>query len=431
MDVFAPFSKVQVRYLVIGGITTMHAKSLRISAVSILLSAQLALCLPHARASEPLRRDNAGGPPHKLAVSQKTGRGRPLWPGSRFTEAERKRAIRRGLRFIYRTALDRDNFDNYGSDYLWCFYTVGAGVSDRGLRRLAHQMGVERARLWRRTHRALTAQASADEVVDFAFGSDAADSLGLRDDALKGQIRRAASRFDARDLLLFDPTNEPPPADVPEACEFDKTTNARGAKVCRRCGRPLRMRTRYDVWYDALITTYVGDRYGVRLGATYGDVLKWLTALRPYRGSQGGANAEFYDTVYSITHVVYTLNEYGQYRLPARLLPREFEFLKANLREAVAEGDADMLGEFMDSLRALGLTDADALIRAGTEYLLAHQNADGSWGDARERDIYLRYHPTWGGVAALSNYAWRGTGPSPAKLRLLLALNQASARAEY
>lgn len=81
-----------------------------------------------------------------------------------------------------------------------------------------------------------------------------------------------------------------------------------------------------------------------------------------------------------------------------------------------------MLGEFMDSLRALGLTDADPEIRAGTEYLLAHQNADGSWGDAREKDIYLRYHPTWGGVAALCDYAWRATGPSPAKLRLLLAI---------
>jgi hypothetical protein len=345
-----------------------------------------------------------------------------LWPGSRFTKEERARAVRRGLRFIYRTALNRENFEAYGSDYLWCFYTISEGVSDAGVRRLARRMGLERARVWRRSHRAVPAGVSADELIDFAFGSDAADSLGLRDDALKVQIRSAAARFTATDLLLFDPTREPPPSDVPEVCEFDKVLNERGAKVCRRCGRPLRMRTRYDVWYGALITAYTGDHYGVRLGATYGDVLKWLPSLRPYRGSEGGANAEFYDTVYALTHVVYTLNDYGQLRLPARLLPEEFAFLKSNLREAVREGDADMLGEFMDSLRALGLSDADAEIRAGTDYLLAHQNADGSWGDAREKDIYLRYHPTWGGVAALSDYAWRGTGPSPAKLRLLLAL---------
>ncbi|MDQ3746765.1 MAG: hypothetical protein M3444_20545 [Acidobacteriota bacterium] len=398
----------------------MPRNSKRKLAVSVLLTALFTSCPPHASASPSVR--GSASQPRQAAVNRKTERGRALWPGSRFTEEDRARAVRRGLRFIYRTALNRENFESYGSDYLWCFYTISEGVSDAGVRRLARRMGLERARVWRRSHRAVPAGVSADELIDFAFGSDAADSLGLRDDALKVQIRSAAARFTATDLLLFDPTREPPPSDVPEVCEFDKAVNERGAKVCRRCGRPLRMRTRYDVWYGALITVYTGDHYGVRLGATYGDVLKWLTVLRPYRGSEGGANAEFYDTVYALTHVVYTLNDYGQMRLPARLLPEEFAFLKSNLREAVREGDADMLGEFMDSLRALGLSDADAEIRAGTDYLLAHQNADGSWGDAREGDIYLRYHPTWGGVAALSDYAWRATGPSPAKLRLLLAL---------
>jgi hypothetical protein len=398
----------------------MPRNSKRKLAVSVLLAALFTSCPPLASASLSLR--GSAAQPRRAAVNRKTERGRALWLGARFTKEDRARAVRRGLRFIYRTALDRENFEAYGSDYLWCFYTISEGVSDAGVRRLARRMGLERARVWRRSHRAVPAGASADELIDFAFGSDAADSLGLRDDALKVQIRSAAARFTATDLLLFDPTREPPPSDVPEVCEFDKVVNERGAKVCRRCGRPLRMRTRQDVWYGALITAYTGDRYGVRLGATYGDVLKWLPVLRPYRGSEGGANAEFYDTVYALTHVVYTLNDYGQLRLPARLLPEEFAFLKSNLREAVREGDADMLGEFMDSLRALGLSDADAEIRAGTDYLLAHQNADGSWGDAREKDIYLRYHPTWGGVAALSDYAWRGTGPSPAKLRLLLAL---------
>jgi hypothetical protein len=70
-----------------------------------------------------------------------------------------------------------------------------------------------------------------------------------------------------------------------------------------------------------------------------------------------------------------------------------------------------MLGEFMDSLRAFGLTERDAPLREGVEYLLANQNADGSWGDPAERDIYLRYHPTWNAVAALSDYRWRGLSP--------------------
>src|SRR5919206_4264564 len=49
---------------------------------------------------------------------------RPLWPGARFTEADRQRALLRGLNFIYRTARERANFDTYGGDYVWCFYTL-------------------------------------------------------------------------------------------------------------------------------------------------------------------------------------------------------------------------------------------------------------------------------------------------------------------
>ena len=389
----------------------------------VLLPALAALCLFPALASEPARSRPAGTSLHRTASGQTPKRGRALWPGSRFTEMERASAVRRGLEFIYRTALDRNNFEVYGSDYLWCFYTVGASVSDASVRRLAHQMGVERARLWRRTHRALPDDADSNTVIDFAFGGDAADSLGLRDDELKRQIRRAASRFSARDFLLFDPTSEPPPADVPDECEFDHASNPRGTKFCRLCRRPLKMRTPQDVWYDALITTYVGDRYGVRLGADYGDVLRWLTTLRPYHAKGGVADAGFYDNVYAVTHVVYTLNDYGLYRIPPALLPQEYEFLKSNLREAIKENDPDMLGEFMDSLRAFGLNDADAEIRAGIAYLLAHQNADGSWGDTLERDIYKRYHPTWNAVAALSNYAWRAPAPAPPKLRLLRSLS--------
>ena len=38
--------------------------------------------------------------------------GRPLWPGARFTEEERERAIERGMRFVYRTARSRSNFED-------------------------------------------------------------------------------------------------------------------------------------------------------------------------------------------------------------------------------------------------------------------------------------------------------------------------------
>jgi hypothetical protein len=375
-----------------------------------------------ARRSSALRLQSAQASTNSAsagATFEASNLSRPLWPGSRQTEAMRARAVHRGLNFIYRTALDEKNFSEYGSDYLWCFYTLSAALSDRSARAMARRMGLERARRWRRTHRALPFNADAGTISDYAFGSDAADSLGLRDDKLKEELRRAAARFDARAFLLFDPKTEPPPGDVPDKCDFCQTYNGRGARVCVKCKRPLRMRTRQDVWYDALITSYSGEHYGVPLGAGYADVLRWLPTLRPYR-SDDRKSDEFYDTVYAITHVVYTLNDYSLYKLDPRLLTQEFSFLRENMTVAISQRDADMLGEFMDTLRAFGLGTDDPLMRRGMEYLLAHQNRDGSWGNMRERDIYLRYHPTWNAVAALSEYAWRGEGLSHPELKPML-----------
>ena len=354
------------------------------------------------------------------SASQIRPRANALWRGSRFTEADRKRALLRGLRFIYRTALKRQNFEDYGQDYLWCFYTLSVAVRDADVRRMARSMGVERARVWRSLHRFVSADADAATISTLAYGNDAADSLGVYDPELKKQLRREAPRFKARDYLLFDPLKEPPPGDVPDDCKRCGASNARGAKVCFICKTPLVMRTRYDIWYDALITTYVGTRSGINLGANYADVLKWLPSLRPYTASPASEGEEFHDTVYAITHIVYTLNNYSQYQLSPRLLPQEFEFLRANLRAAITDDDADMLGEFMDSLRAFGLTTDDPLIRAGMEYYLSHQNRDGSWGDLDEKDIYMRYHPTWNAVAGLSEYAWAGEGLSFPEVKPLL-----------
>jgi hypothetical protein len=326
----------------------------------------------------------------------------------------------RGLSFIYRTALQRKNFEDYGQDYLWCFYTISEAVRDVDVRRTARRMGIERARFWRRMHRFVPADADAGMISNLAYGNDAADSLGIYDPELTKQLKREALRYKARDYLLFDPVKEEPPGDVPDECKRCGASNRRGSKVCFVCKTPLVMRTRYDVWYDALITAYVAERSGINMGALYSDVLKWLPTLRPYRASPVDAGEEFHDTVYAITHIVYTLNNYGQLKLSPRLLQPEFEFLKANLKAAIADDDADMLGEFMDSLRAFGLTTDDPLLRAGMEYYLSHQNRDGSWGDLHEKDIYMRYHPTWNAIAALSEYAWQGEGLSFPQVKPLL-----------
>jgi len=333
--------------------------------------------------------------------------------------SKRKEAINRGLEFIYGIACEPERFSDWGSDLLNCFYFISQTSLDPDLRRKAKGMGKERALRWRRDNRRLPRDAEADTILDFIYGSYAADKLGVRDQSLKEQIRNAASRFQARDYIYFDPATEPPPTDVPEqcVCEF---WNARGRKTCQECKRRLKMMTRYAVWYDALIRIYSSERFGVNLGARYSDVIKWLPAMRPYRGSEDERNPEFYDTVYAVTHIIYTLNDYSIYRLMRGWLPQEFAFLKMNLSEAIKMEDPEMVGELLDSLKGFGLKETHPLIQRGVDYLMSCQNPDGSWGDMKAKETYQRYHPTWTAIDGLREYRWKGVGISFPELRPLL-----------
>ena len=142
--------------------------------------------------------------------------------------------------------------------------------------------------------------------------------------------------------------------------------------------------------------------------------------MRPYP-SIADANVELLsDAIYAVTHIVYTLNDYGTYRLRPGWLPREFAFLKANVASACERKDPEVLGELLDSLKAFGLDASHPLIMRGTGYLLASQNEDGSWGDPDEENIRTRCHTTWTAIDGLRTYAWRGERLSPATVTSML-----------
>jgi len=321
--------------------------------------------------------------------------------------AQRRRAIERGLEFIYLTACDADNFEAYGHDYLCCFHCIASTSKDIKLRRRARQLGRERALHWRREHAHITPDLNADEIACLVFGSDAADRLGIRDKTFKENLRAAAQRFTAHDYFGFDTFHEPPASDVPDEC-WCGTYNKRGRKTCRDCKRRLYMLSPYAVWVDALTRSYTGERYGVKLGASFAEVIKWLSVMRPYPHYDEANEMDHYWAIYAVTHIVYTTNEYSIYKLLPRHMPEEYSFLKKNLRHFIAMKDPESMGELLDSLKSFGLSDDDPLIREGVDFLLKQQNSDGSWGDTTAEDIYARYHPTWTAIDGLREYSWRG-----------------------
>jgi hypothetical protein len=320
---------------------------------------------------------------------------------------DRHLAIARGLDSIYRVALDSQTFLEHGSDLLWCFYLISSTSADVNLCRAAFEMGNERGLTWKRDHRCLEPDADAETVIDHLYGCSAAEKLGVNCGNLMHEIRRAARRFTAEEFLCFDPTTEPPPNVITERCKCG-CANERNRKTCRLCKRRLATLNRFEISFYGLTRSYALDCSNVKIGASYRDVIRWLPLMRPYRDYENGENPDFYDTVYFVTHVVYTLNAYGTYQLSYKWLPEEFHFLKKNLDVAIAMDDPEMVGEFLDSLKAFGLPNENSLIRRGMSYLLSRQNADGSWSEHNSRDKYLRYHPTWTAVDGLRDYAWRG-----------------------
>ncbi len=316
-------------------------------------------------------------------------------------------SIKRGLDFIYRVARTTDGFDGYGSLLICCFALVGATSRDASLRQLARSRAQKLSQRWNRVHPLVPHDASPDLVLNFILVRYALGRLGLRDVTLNAKIRAAAKRFSAEDLLGFDPVNEPPAQDLPYRCDCG-LKNQRGRTFCKQCRRRLEIQSRYRVWMEALTRTYVSERCGILFGARYLDVLKWLSAMRPYPAS-AQENVEFLrDAIYAVTHIVYTLNDYNTYRLRPSWLPREFAFLKANVAAACERKDPELLGELLDSLKAFGLRASHPLIIRGNKYLLEEQNEDGSWGDPDEENIRTRCHTTWTAIDGLRTCAWRG-----------------------
>ena len=313
----------------------------------------------------------------------------------------RLNAAHRGLDLLRRLASRRSTFARYSGHLLPAFYFIATTSRDAVLRRGALIAGRERARYWRRQWHARRQELDAGAVLDAVSAGYAAEQLGIPHRRIRRDLEAAIARFSTLELLGFDPLSGAIPRDIPDDCECG-AVNERGRRRCRACRRRLAPRSRYEVWYTALISLYFCERYGFQLAVSHADVMRLLPTLRPYPGQRSQC---YRDAIYAVTHIVYTLNDYNRSKVPARLLRRERAFLKASLPWAIRQGEPDTVGEIVDSLAGCGVADTDPLMVRGRAFLLERQREDGGWGD--EDDEYGRFHSVWTCIDGLRDYRWR------------------------
>jgi hypothetical protein len=312
---------------------------------------------------------------------------------------------------LRRLARRRSTFAKYSGHLLLAFYFIATTSRDAALRRQALTAGRERARYWKRQWYRKRRRLDAVMVMDEICASYAAAQVGIPHRKIRRDLEAAAARYSPRELLGFDPRSGAIPQNVPEDCECG-AGNEPGRRRCRQCRRSLTRRSRYEVWYYALINIYFCERFGLALPVGYADVMNLLPTLRPYPGP---GSRYYRDAIYAVTHIVYTLNDYNRSRLPPPLLRRERAFLKAGMAWAIKRGDADTVAEIVDSLAGCGVHDADVQMMNGRAFILEQQREDGGWGD--EDHEYGRFHSVWTCIDGLRDYAWRGryllgkTGP--------------------
>ena len=273
------------------------------------------------------RPSSSSGGAKRMRTSSSSGGGGVVdgWQGC-WRAVARRNAVTKGIDRVFAMAQDDEFFELFGNDVIQCFYDV-ATVTVDPVRRRALKYVEQLAHRWKQTvlqkgwkrDRHPTPQ----EVIEAVIGMYCLERLGIYH-KLKAEViaflsvPKGEGGFDVTDYLKWDPTAldcHGPPDDVRD------DSGGAGAP-------PLSPQRALS---NALIYTFFANRVGVELGAPYEAFFEHVAALRPYRGPAAIGEQPYLDQCYLITHIVFTLTNWGELRIDPELLPHEYFFVREHL----------------------------------------------------------------------------------------------------
>lgn len=147
----------------------------------------------------------------------------------------------------------------------------------------------------------------AHEVIQAAIGMYCMERVGVSHH-LKAEVNAFLSSphcgLTSTDYFGWDPVTSPPPLLGNSDENGDITV--------------------YRAMSNALIHSFYADRAGLKLGGvSYKDIFQHLNMFRPWCGPDLLSKEEYTDQCYLVTHVVFTLNNWGELMLDKELAPHE------------------------------------------------------------------------------------------------------------
>ena len=353
------------------------------------------------------------------------------------------------MEYIERISLDVGNFADFGDQIIQLYYDIArvSGWNEESLRRRCLKYLEHNAERWHYEARDRPwceniRQPTPNEIIAVIGGMYALERASLSSPFDKTEVSKfivaaatedpeagkfAATveagasnttplpvRYDSTTLIGWDPHTETPPEQHSELCLDCGQRSARDRKMCQYCGKQLNIVSKYRIYSNSLINTFYADNTLMPFGGhDYCSILKHLPTLRPYQmyGATNISWDHFWQECYMVTHLIFTLSNWGELSLDKKLFIHEYEFIHHCAPIHLENNDVHLVSECLECLKILGDTDNDTHVQKYMQWLLSVQDVnDGSW-DPPDESAYNKFHATMCACQTLMVHKRRAHGP--------------------